>query len=115
MIPETFNIEVYTFTSVGFVIKKRWLRFVQTELQHYFHIRYLHFVRYLDVFFKFFLFETHLSTFTISFNCFLGYCPSQETVQNGKRSSTAKAYLRPVMGRNNLHVSINSHVTKVKE
>lgn len=53
MIPETFNIEVYTFTSVGFVIKKRWLRFVQTELQHYFHIRYLHFVRYLDVFLNF--------------------------------------------------------------
>ncbi|XP_019924634.3 glucose dehydrogenase [FAD, quinone] isoform X3 [Magallana gigas] len=43
----------------------------------------------------------------------IGYCSSQETVQNGERSSTAKAYLRPVMGRNNLHVSMNSHVTKI--
>lgn len=64
--------------------------------------------------FKFFHFETYFSILTISFNCFLGYCSSQETVQNGERSSTAKAYLRPVMGRNNLHVSMNSHVTKVK-
>jgi glucose dehydrogenase (acceptor) len=42
-----------------------------------------------------------------------GYCPSQETVKNGERCSTANAFLRPAMGRKNLHVSMNSHVTKV--
>ncbi|XP_048768061.2 alcohol dehydrogenase [acceptor]-like [Ostrea edulis] len=43
----------------------------------------------------------------------IGYCPSQETVKNGERCSTVKAFLRPVMGRKNLHVSMNSHVTKI--
>ncbi|XP_061176434.1 glucose dehydrogenase [FAD, quinone]-like [Saccostrea echinata] len=43
----------------------------------------------------------------------IGYCPSQETTKNGERWSTVKAFLRPVMGRQNLHVSINSHVTKI--
>ncbi|XP_056016160.1 alcohol dehydrogenase [acceptor]-like [Ostrea edulis] len=43
----------------------------------------------------------------------IGYCPSQETVKNGERCSTVKAFLRPVMGRKNLHVSTNSHVTKI--
>eukprot|EP00105_Crassostrea_gigas_P022108 XP_011441494.1 PREDICTED: glucose dehydrogenase [FAD, quinone]-like [Crassostrea gigas] len=43
----------------------------------------------------------------------IGYCRSQETTKNGERDSTAKAFLRPVMGRKNLHVSINSYVTKI--
>ncbi|XP_056016168.1 glucose dehydrogenase [FAD, quinone]-like [Ostrea edulis] len=42
----------------------------------------------------------------------IGYCSSQETVNKGERYSNAKAFLRPVMGHKNLHVSINSHVTK---
>ncbi|XP_048768051.1 glucose dehydrogenase [FAD, quinone]-like isoform X2 [Ostrea edulis] len=42
-----------------------------------------------------------------------GYCPTQETVKNGERCSTVKAFLRPAMGRKNLHVSTNSHVTKI--
>lgn len=42
-----------------------------------------------------------------------GYSSSQETVHNGELSSSAKAFLRPVMGRENLHVSMNSYVTKV--
>ncbi|XP_048768066.2 alcohol dehydrogenase [acceptor]-like isoform X2 [Ostrea edulis] len=42
-----------------------------------------------------------------------GYCFAQETVKNGERCSTVKAFLRPAMGRKNLHVSMNSHVTKI--
>lgn len=45
----------------------------------------------------------------------IGYCSSQETTRNGARDSSAKAFLRPAMKRKNLHVSINSHVTKVYE
>ncbi|XP_062566969.1 glucose dehydrogenase [FAD, quinone]-like [Saccostrea cucullata] len=43
----------------------------------------------------------------------IGYCPSQETTKQGVRWSTAKAFLRPAIGRQNLHVSINSQVTKI--
>ncbi|KAI0224807.1 Alcohol dehydrogenase [acceptor] [Lamellibrachia satsuma] len=43
----------------------------------------------------------------------LGVSASQGTINRGKRWSTASAYLRPVMGRSNLHVATMSHVTKV--
>lgn len=33
--------------------------------------------------------------------------------KNGVRMSTAKAYLRPAMGRPNLHVVVKAHVSKV--
>uniref|UniRef100_A0A8W8J255 Glucose-methanol-choline oxidoreductase N-terminal domain-containing protein n=1 Tax=Magallana gigas TaxID=29159 RepID=A0A8W8J255_MAGGI len=42
-----------------------------------------------------------------------GFCFGQETVRNGERWSTAKAFLRPAMIRPNLHVSTNSYVTKI--
>lgn len=42
-----------------------------------------------------------------------GFCFGQETVGNGERWSTAKAFLRPAMIRPNLHVSTNAYVTKV--
>ncbi|XP_061179543.1 glucose dehydrogenase [FAD, quinone]-like [Saccostrea echinata] len=42
-----------------------------------------------------------------------GFFYGQETVRNGERWSTAKAFLRPVMHRSNLHVSTNSHVTEI--
>ncbi|XP_052710386.1 glucose dehydrogenase [FAD, quinone]-like [Crassostrea angulata] len=42
-----------------------------------------------------------------------GFCFGQETVKNGERWSTARAFLRPAMNRPNLHVSTNSHVTKI--
>ncbi|KAK3098155.1 hypothetical protein FSP39_016702 [Pinctada imbricata] len=42
-----------------------------------------------------------------------GYCKMQLTTQNGTRCSTAKAFLRPAMSRRNLHVTINTVVTKV--
>uniref|UniRef100_A0A8W8J5B5 Glucose-methanol-choline oxidoreductase N-terminal domain-containing protein n=1 Tax=Magallana gigas TaxID=29159 RepID=A0A8W8J5B5_MAGGI len=42
-----------------------------------------------------------------------GFCFGQETVGNGERWSTAKAFLRPAMNRPNLHVSTNSYVTKI--
>ena len=37
----------------------------------------------------------------------------QSSVRNGERCSTVKAYLRPVMNRPNLHISINTMATKV--
>ncbi|XP_062616582.1 glucose dehydrogenase [FAD, quinone]-like [Saccostrea cucullata] len=43
----------------------------------------------------------------------IGYCPGQETVRNGERWSTAKAFLRPAMNRPNLHVVTNAYVTKI--
>lgn len=43
----------------------------------------------------------------------IGYCRSQETTRNGERGSTVKTFLRPVVDRKNLHVSINSYLTKV--
>jgi choline dehydrogenase-like flavoprotein len=38
---------------------------------------------------------------------------SQGTVRNGRRCSTAKAFLRPVRNRPNLHVSMRSLVHKI--
>lgn len=42
-----------------------------------------------------------------------GFMPSHGTLANGLRCSTAKAFLRPVSGRPNLHVSLQSHVEKL--
>lgn len=38
---------------------------------------------------------------------------SQGTVRRGSRCSTAKAFLRPIRNRPNLHISMNSHVHKI--
>ena len=35
-------------------------------------------------------------------------------MKKGERENTANAYLRPVMDRPNLHISINTHATKVE-
>ncbi|XP_071166381.1 glucose dehydrogenase [FAD, quinone]-like isoform X2 [Mytilus edulis] len=43
----------------------------------------------------------------------IGFCKMQASIKNGQRWSTAKAYLRPVMERENLHISVNSIVTKI--
>ncbi|XP_062603375.1 alcohol dehydrogenase [acceptor]-like [Saccostrea cucullata] len=43
----------------------------------------------------------------------IGFCHAQETIRNGERWSTAKAFLRPAMNRPNLHVAVNSYVTKI--
>ena len=37
----------------------------------------------------------------------------QGTVRRAARCSTAKAFLRPVRNRTNLHISLNSHVHKI--
>lgn len=42
-----------------------------------------------------------------------GFMVAQGTIRRGKRCSTAKAFLRPVRMRKNLHVALNSHVTRV--
>jgi choline dehydrogenase len=42
-----------------------------------------------------------------------GFAKNQFTIKNGKRMSTAETYLRPVMGRDNLHVLTNAHVTRI--
>jgi len=38
----------------------------------------------------------------------------QTTTRNGARCSTAKAFLRPIRHRKNLHISMNSHVLKIE-
>ncbi|XP_052104448.1 uncharacterized GMC-type oxidoreductase Mb1310-like [Mytilus californianus] len=43
----------------------------------------------------------------------IGHCPVQNDIRNSERCSTAKCYIRPVLGRPNLQVSLQSHVTKV--
>lgn len=35
-------------------------------------------------------------------------------IRNGRRQSSAESYVRPAMGRKNLHVLPNAHVTKVR-
>lgn len=42
-----------------------------------------------------------------------GFMISQGTIRRGNRCSTAKAFLRPVRLRRNIHTAINSHVTKI--
>lgn len=42
-----------------------------------------------------------------------GFMRTQRTIGNGKRCSTAKAYLRPAYKRSNLHIIMNSHVTRI--
>ena len=42
-----------------------------------------------------------------------GFMPSHGTVRQGLRCSTAKAFLRPASRRNNLHISMHSHVEKI--
>ncbi|PSN57094.1 hypothetical protein C0J52_01323 [Blattella germanica] len=42
-----------------------------------------------------------------------GFTESPGTLRNGLRCSTAKAFIRPASKRNNLHISLHSHVEKV--
>lgn len=42
-----------------------------------------------------------------------GFMIAQGTIRRGSRCSTAKAFLRPARLRSNLHIAMNSHVTKV--
>lgn len=43
----------------------------------------------------------------------LGFSRVQATMRNGRRCSAAKAYLQPIAGRKNLHISMKSRVTKI--
>lgn len=42
-----------------------------------------------------------------------GFSRAQGTIRDGLRCSTNKGYLRPVRHRNNLHVTLHSHVEKI--
>ncbi|XP_066580968.1 glucose dehydrogenase [FAD, quinone] [Prorops nasuta] len=42
-----------------------------------------------------------------------GFMLAQGTIRRGSRCSTAKAFLRPVKNRDNLHVAMNAHVLKI--
>ncbi|KAJ8917316.1 hypothetical protein NQ315_002334 [Exocentrus adspersus] len=42
-----------------------------------------------------------------------GFMMAQGTLRRGSRCSTGKAFLRPIRLRSNLHVAMNSHVTRV--
>ena len=43
----------------------------------------------------------------------IGFMIAQATNRRGARCSTAKAFLRPVRNRGNLHISMHSHVLKI--
>lgn len=43
----------------------------------------------------------------------LGFSHAQATIKNGRRCSASKAFLRPVLKRQNLHISKLSRVTKI--
>lgn len=43
----------------------------------------------------------------------LGFSKIQGTIRDGRRCSTAKAYLRPIVNRKNLHLSVKSWATKI--
>lgn len=42
-----------------------------------------------------------------------GFAIAQTTSRNGSRLSTARAFLRPFKNRSNLHILLNSTVTRV--
>lgn len=42
-----------------------------------------------------------------------GFMIAQGTIRRGSRCSTNKAFLRPIRLRQNLHIALNSHVTKI--
>nr|NVI72501.1 putative glucose dehydrogenase [Cucujiformia] len=42
-----------------------------------------------------------------------GFMIAQGTIRRGSRCSTAKAFLRPVRLRKNIHIALESHVTKI--
>lgn len=42
-----------------------------------------------------------------------GFMIAQGTIRRGSRCSTAKAFLRPIRLRRNLHIAMHSHVTKI--
>ncbi|XP_071050377.1 glucose dehydrogenase [FAD, quinone]-like [Onthophagus taurus] len=42
-----------------------------------------------------------------------GFMIAQGTIRRGSRCSTAKAFLRPVRNRKNLHIGLNAHVSKI--
>ncbi|KAH8295022.1 hypothetical protein KR018_005943 [Drosophila ironensis] len=43
----------------------------------------------------------------------MGFSRSQATIRNGRRCSTSKAFIQPVVQRKNLHISMKSWVTKL--
>lgn len=42
-----------------------------------------------------------------------GFMVAQGTIRRGSRCSTAKAFLRPIRLRKNIHIALNSHVTRI--
>nr|NVI72411.1 putative glucose dehydrogenase [Cucujiformia] len=42
-----------------------------------------------------------------------GFMIAQGTIRRGSRCSTAKAFLRPIRLRKNIHIALDSHVTKI--
>nr|XP_023022825.1 glucose dehydrogenase [FAD, quinone]-like [Leptinotarsa decemlineata] len=42
-----------------------------------------------------------------------GFMIAQGTIRRGSRCSTAKAFLRPIRLRKNIHVALNAHVTRI--
>ena len=43
----------------------------------------------------------------------MGFSRTQATIRNGRRCSTSKAFIKPIIGRRNLHISMLSRVTRI--
>ncbi|KAJ8315154.1 hypothetical protein KUTeg_007304 [Tegillarca granosa] len=43
----------------------------------------------------------------------IGFCKSQVTIKDGERMSTSRAFLKPIVNRENLHISLRTFVKKV--
>ncbi|CAG2190384.1 unnamed protein product [Mytilus edulis] len=57
--------------------------------------------------------ELGMQTVDLNGEDMLGYTYMQTNIKDGERYGTAKAYLRPVLKRTNLHISVHSYVSKV--
>lgn len=79
------------------------------------HVEYFRYVSPLSEFFLEAAAEMNLLNPNNDFNGEVqtGFSRSQGSLRDGLRMSTAKAYLRPARHRENLHISLKSHVEKI--
>ncbi|VDH99913.1 choline dehydrogenase [Mytilus galloprovincialis] len=57
--------------------------------------------------------ELGMKTVDLNGEDMIGYTYMQANIKDGERYGTARAYIRPVLKRTNLHISVHSYVTKV--
>ncbi|KAL9871580.1 glucose dehydrogenase [FAD, quinone] isoform 1-T1 [Glossina fuscipes fuscipes] len=68
--------------------------------------------RILNAFFKWGV-EMGYNVIDVNAGQLSGFGKPQATLRNGKRCSTSKAFLQPIINRKNFHLSVRSRVTKI--